>query len=124
MFLNPVVEQRTDPRGYGLSHYAGNVHIFPKNESMKFREVTDGLSNTILAGEAAGNFKPWGDPTNLRDPSVGIQKGPDSFGVPQFRLGAQMLLMDGSVRTLSPDTSPDVLKALSTPAGKEQVGAF
>jgi hypothetical protein len=35
-----------------------------------------------------------------------------------------MLFMDGSVRTMSNDVDPQVLKALSTPAGGEDVREF
>ena len=80
--------------------------------------IADGTSNTILAGEAAGNFKPWGNPENRRDPSNGIQAGPDSYGSPGSP-GAVFLFCDGSVRYLSKAVNPDVLKAFATPAGGE-----
>ena len=35
-----------------------------------------------MAGEVAGDFKPWGDPTNWRDPALGINRSPEGFGGP------------------------------------------
>ena len=35
------------------------------------RDITDGTSNTMMAGEVAVGFKPWGDPSNVRDPAAG-----------------------------------------------------
>ena len=85
--------------------------------------ITDGTSNTIYAGEAAGNFKGWGDPANLRDPALGINAGPDGFGS-RSPGGANFNLLDGSVRFISDNIDPGVLKALSTPDAGDTVGAF
>jgi hypothetical protein len=112
-----------DAQGLGPSHYTGNSLVLLQNNSLKFREVTDGLSNTILAGQAGGGFKPWADPTNVRDPGLGLGTGPDRFGSTD-RAGVQLLLLDGSVRVVNPSISPDVLKAMSTPNGGEVVPEF
>jgi hypothetical protein len=79
------------------------------------------IVHTILAGEAAGNFQPWGHPDNCRDPGNGIESGPDSFGRPHFPQVAGFVMCDGSVRFLSRNIDPKILKALATPAGKETV---
>ena len=52
---------------YGFSHYAGNAGttpgandgIFYPLSSIRFRNVTDGTSNTIFAGEIAGEIRGW-----------------------------------------------------------------
>ncbi|MBW3540627.1 MAG: DUF1559 domain-containing protein [Planctomycetes bacterium] len=119
-YQSPEVSELEDAQGFALSHYAGNSHVLRQNHSLRFRDVTDGASNTLLAGEAAGKFRPWGDPQNVRDPWAGINTGPESFGHPSGGPG-QFLLMDGSVRTIDGDISPDVLKALATPNGGERV---
>ena len=117
-FQLPGVDETKDSSGYALSHYAGNSYVFRENAGASYREIADGTSKTILAGEAAGNFKPWGSPENRRDPSNGIQAGPDSYGSPGSP-GAVFLFCDGSVRYLSKAVNPDVLKAFATPAGGE-----
>ena len=71
-------------------------------------------SNTILAGEVAEGFKPWGDPTNLRDPGLGVNRVAGGFGGPSGS-GANFLFVDGSVRFFQDTTSRDVLRRLSGP---------
>ena len=66
----------TEPTGPGISHYAGNSHLFQINKCWAFREITDGTSNTIAVGDVAAGFKQWGDPTNVRDPGLGIGRTP------------------------------------------------
>jgi hypothetical protein len=120
-YLSPGITEIKDAAGYALTHYAGNSHLFRTNRAFRISEITDGTVNTILAGEAAGNFQPWGHPENCRDPGNGIGTGPDSFGRPHFPPVAGFVMCDGSVRFLSRNIDPAVLKALATPAGHETV---
>ena len=121
-FINPGVRdsEPTDAEGYALSHYSVNSRVFGANHGLQFKDVTDGMSNTIMAGEVKERFKPWGHPVNGRDPALGINKSPDGFGGP-WNYVTNFLLMDGSVRTMSDDTDPAVLRALSTPNGGEKL---
>lgn len=120
-YLHPHdAEQFRTVRGYALSSYAANSRIVRLNEGMTIQDVTDGLSNTILAGEVAAGFKPWGDPGNVRDPSAGVSGAVDGFGGRNER-GPQVLLADGSVKLISPKIAPEVLKSLATPDGGERV---
>ena len=107
-----------------LSHYSVNSRVMHGNFALRREDVKDGLSNTIMGGEVNANFRPWGDPVNWRDPAVGLGKSPDGFGGPWKSGVTQFLFMDGSVRALSNDIDPQVLKALSTPAGGEDVHEF
>jgi prepilin-type processing-associated H-X9-DG protein len=113
-FLNPEIGVLRSSDGYALSHYAGNVHVFGSEKPLGLGDFHQGTANTIIAGEAAEGFKPWGDPANLRDPSAGIAQGPGGFAGPRGR-GAQMLFLDGSVRFLSKTTGRDVLRTMSIP---------
>jgi prepilin-type processing-associated H-X9-DG protein len=121
-FYNPTLDyaDQFDGDGLALIHYAGNSKVLNAQPGMKLSDVTDGEANTILVGEVNGNFQPWGKPGNWRDPAAGINT-PDGFGGAAGSGGAQFLMVDGSVRFISKDVDPQVLKALSTPAGGEKL---
>lgn len=108
--------------GYALSHYAANVHVLGGDTPRAPKDVTDGESNTFMAGEVVSRFKPWGDPTNWRDPALGINKSPDGFGSP-FPGGMNFSFVDGSVHFIKNTIDPKVLKALSTPKGGERISS-
>jgi hypothetical protein len=110
-----------DEWGFGLSHYAANSHVLAANNGLHFEDVTDGLPNTFLIGEVNANFEPWGHPVNWRDPARGINRSPHGFGGPPSAGGAYFSMADGSVRFVSERISPEVLRALSTPAGGERI---
>jgi hypothetical protein len=150
-FLNPSIAEVFDKGGYGLSHVAGNVHVLPigripptdspssvfdvipklkslshddaaqRNLPLRFADIRDGTANTILIGQSAGNFRPWGHPANVRDPALGVGRSVDGFGGPPGAAGAQFVMVDGSVRFISNQVDPKVIRALGTPAGGEAV---
>jgi hypothetical protein len=127
VFLRPGVAERADAEGFAVSHYAGSSQIFVPNGQVKLSTITDGTSNTILVGEVAAGFKRWGDPTNVRDPADGLLHDANTFGAVNLERGTvDFLLGDGSVRAISTNIDPDVLKALATPDGGEQIppGSF
>lgn len=114
----PHVRERTDAQGRVLAHYAGNLHVIGGTAVRTTRDISDGAANTILAGEAGGNYVPWGQPGNWRDPALGINQSPAGFGSPS-QYGALFVFADGHVAMLPYKTSPEVLRALATPAGGE-----
>lgn len=120
IYQNPAITETMSGDGYGLSHYAGNSQLFSPGKYRTFREVTDGLSGTLMLGEINEGFEPWAKPVQVRDPALGLNKGPDTFGSP-FQGGVHFLMGDGAVRFLSDDIDPQVLKALATPDGGEQI---
>jgi hypothetical protein len=115
---SPVV---TDSAGYGLTHFAANTRVLGGDVPITLEQITDGTGETILVGEAAGNYKPWGYPMNWRDPAIGINRSLDGFGSPSPRKGAIFAFADGAAHFLSENIDPQVLKALSTPAGGEKI---
>jgi hypothetical protein len=110
-----------DAEGYGLNHYAANVHVMGPNRGLSKADFKYGRSNTLLIGEVNSGFKPWGSPFNWRDPAQGIQGGPNGFGGPSGSRGVNFVMADGSIRFFRNSTNPAVIKALGTPARGEAV---
>lgn len=125
-YLNPhASSDLSSVDGLGAAHYAGNEKLLGRNSGRDFRTVTDGLSNTIMAGEIGGSPKAWGDPDNLRDPAKGFGTDANQFGSFRPQMNPVLFLMaDGSVRLLLNDTDPTVLNALATPDEGETVHGF
>jgi prepilin-type processing-associated H-X9-DG protein len=119
-YLHPGIEFLKNEAGYALSHYAANADLLGGDHRRTISEVSDGTSNTFMAGEVVSDFKPWGDPTNWRDPRLGLNRSPQGFGSPSPG-GANFLFGDGSVRFIKNAVDPQVLKALATPAGNEKI---
>jgi hypothetical protein len=122
VYLSPYSGLPKEDRGFAVSHYAGNARLLGGDVPWSISQITDGTANTLLMGEAAGNYKPWGHPANWRDPALGINRTPDGFGSPLN--GANFAFADASIRFLSEKIDPQVLKALSTPAGGEPTPDF
>lgn len=105
-FLCPDVPMQRNREGYALSHFAANSRVLGTNTPVTFADLQAkaGAGYTILAGEAAGRYKPWGHPLNWRDPALGINKSPAGFGS-RTRPGALFLYADGHVELL-PENGP------------------
>jgi len=136
--VNPQVAVEQD----GVTHYVGiaglgkdaatlpingkGVGAFGYNRKLRYRDVTDGTSNTMCVTEASKNYGSWGagGKSTLRSltrkPYI---NGPDGIGSP-FPGGLNVLMLDGSVRFLSEDTDPAVIEALVTIHGGEVIGDF
>ncbi len=122
IFRSPAVQEDRIP-GLALTHYEGNVRVVGGTRGLKLADVTDGASNTILAGEIAGGFQPWGKPGHWRDPADGINRDPARGFGSRFPGGTNVNLLDGSVKFIKNTIDPRLLKALSTPAGGEAIVA-
>ena len=114
----PVMDRTSD--GFATAWLAANQRVIGHFPSLKVADITDGLSNTLLAGAVGVNLKAWGDTCNFRDPGLGINKSPHGFTMPGTS-GIWMARVDGSVSFLSEDTSLQVLSAIATPHGGEHV---
>lgn len=52
------------------------------------------LATTLLVGEINEGFEPWAKPGNTRDPALGLNKGPETFGSP-FEGGVHFMVAHG-----------------------------
>lgn len=119
--------------GFAVSHFAGvggeisdanglaHLGIFERDAAVKRDEITDGLSSTLIVGELAGTYPPWGDPENWRKIGRGLNKDVNGFGSYSGK-GAMFLLADGTVRFFSNKTDPKLLEKMSTRDGAEPIG--
>lgn len=98
--------------------------LFGYDRKTKFRDVTDGLSNTLMISESTDSI-PWaqGGRTLRGLSQQPYINGPDGIGGPSPG-GCNMSLADGSVRFVSEYVDPTVMEALATKAGGEIVGQF
>ncbi len=85
-------------------------------------EIIDGLENTIAVVEVADNSVHWLSPTDLdiETMSFKINDGPQSFSSRRPR-GPYVLFCDGTVCRLHPETPPELVRALCTIDGGEDL---
>jgi hypothetical protein len=110
--------------------------IFGYDRKLKFREVKDGISSTVLILETGRDVGPWlrGGPSTVRgiDPQDQPITGDGRpFGGTHYLdsnvirkrkpHGAHVLLADGSVRYTADPASPVAVTALATIAGQEEL---
>ena len=101
-------------------------------DGTRFDELTDGTSNTITVIEAAGRRVVWTEPRdiNIDTEPIGLNlPGPQKHfspgvGSSYHGRGAHVLLGDGTVRFVSNDVDPEVLKNLMTISDGALVGKF
>ena len=117
-FINPLSDNRTTSDGFGVAHFAGNVHAFRASANSHFihHRREDHLPS-LLIGEAILRSKAWADPSNLRDPSLGLNRSPDGFVSRHSNSGGVLFLLSGgSVRYLNNDIDPEVMQYMSRAA--------
>lgn len=139
-YLHPS-EPQQDVDGQAATHYIGMAGIGPKgptlavddpkagvfayNRVTRMRDIRDGSSNTIAIGETTnpGAYAVGGEATIRPLNKQPYINGGNAFGS-RSPGGAQFGLADGSVRFISENIDPDVMEALSTINGGENIGGF
>jgi prepilin-type processing-associated H-X9-DG protein len=115
------------PPGSVNSCYAtivGDNTALGDNKCVKVREITDGTSNTLLVVEACGLNIPWMKPQDIDANTMSSAVG-DPNGISSDHLGGvHVLLADGSVRFVSKNTDPNIVKSLVTRNGGEVIGNY
>jgi type II secretory pathway pseudopilin PulG len=139
-FLNPG--SVASPVGHGETHYVGiaglgkdaptlpvtskRAGIFGFNRKTRFRDITDGTSNTMMISEATGEYGPWiagGNATIRSLTKKPYINGPDGIGGP-YRGGCNIGLADGAVRFVSENIDPTIFERLSTMADGQVIPNF
>jgi prepilin-type processing-associated H-X9-DG protein len=120
IYQYPGARPAFNEQGYALSHFSSNVRVIGGNVSLTLEDIKDGAGQTLLIGQIAENYPAWGYPLNWRDPALGLNQSAQGFGNPD-KTGAIFAFADGHVKFLKNNVNPEVLKALSTPAGGEQI---
>jgi prepilin-type processing-associated H-X9-DG protein len=93
--------------------------------SVRFKDITDGTSNTIAVVDTYDLGIRWYEPRDLRVEEMSFKiNDPEYFGIASRHLGgANVALADGSVRFLPDDTDPRMIEAMTTISGGEDVRA-
>lgn len=94
--------------------------------SVHYKDVTDGLSNTILCVEVAGLGVRWYEPIDLRVDTMSFKCNDPGRSCPSSRHPncVNVLLGDGSVRNLPPSIDPRLFEAMTTINGGENLESF
>ncbi|MDB5340931.1 MAG: hypothetical protein JWN70_6550 [Planctomycetaceae bacterium] len=119
-FSYHAAPRKSSPENYALAAFAANQNIMGANSSCRIRDILDGTSHTITAGQVSNLHRPWADPRNFCDVDLGINRSPRGFGGHRSD-GAVMLFADGHVHFISDKIDPKVLRALATPRGGEGI---
>ncbi len=111
-------ELQTKPNTTVYQRPRGKEMIMSSDKGLRFRDILDGTSNTILTvetlpAEAVEWTKPADLKVDLSKPKLGMCDG--------TRNGFNALIADGSVLFLSTNIDPEVLKSLLTRAGGESI---
>ncbi len=109
---------KTPPDHTHYQVFVGSGAAFEKTRELRLTEFPDGLSNTILIATVE-QAVPWTKPDDVPfDPSRPIAPLLSTY----FATGPQVVLADGSARSLSRNISETTLKAAITRNGNEQFG--
>jgi type II secretory pathway pseudopilin PulG len=141
LYINPSIGESSSS-GYGQTHYAGcggrgvdgptlpvtdkRAGVFAYDRATRMRDVRDGTSNTMAVFEVSRDHGPWirGGQSTIRpltkQPYI---NGPDGIGG-NHPGGAVIMMLDGSVRFVSEQVSPEVMEGLSTINGGETISDF
>lgn len=119
----------TDTTNTSYIAIAGPDTFWPDNPIKTFSEVRDGTSNTLMLVEQHNTGIAWSEPRDLDAKTMSWEISPASGngissrhgpsitnfdGTRRYsqRAGANVVFADGSVRKLSPNTDPEIIKRL------------
>ncbi len=120
-------KQRDYEKEQPLTNYTAVVGprtMWPGDQGVSTDDIPDGAANTILIAETADSGIHWMEPRDLHVLQMPPQINPRAGqGISSHHSGgATAVFADGSVRFLSDEVSPEVLKALLSRNGNEPIG--
>jgi len=117
VFMDPSSQDQT-PGKTDYLFVTGAGTIFEAGKAHKIREIADGTSNTLMLVEVRGSSTHWAEPRDLDlSQPMALPQG----NHPNINLAA---FADGSVRALSKNVNPTVIRQLSTKSGGETISAW
>jgi len=113
-----------DPAATNYMMIVGSATISDGPNSCQHQQMRDGLSGTIMLVEVAGTGTHWAEPRDLDADriSFAINDGSRTGIGSNHRGGACVAMCDGSVQFFDDSIDPQVMEALSTISGGENVG--
>lgn len=130
-FLNPNIKELTGKDRYPTTHFAGltgvgedssaldrtdpRAGVFSSMHQTSVRQITDGLSNTIAIVGIQDQFSSWAQVGEGTLRSFAVEpyiNGPDGIGTGESN-SMQVLMADGSVRKVSNETEPVILRRMA-----------
>ncbi len=127
--LNPTLRATRSSKGFGLTHFVAvggwgeqspwleashpDAGLFGFNRRWGLQRLPGGASHTVAVLSVQQQLGPWasGGQATVRGVSVPLVGGPGGFGAPGAP-GPLALMADGSVRVLSAQMDPQVLRYL------------
>jgi hypothetical protein len=133
-FQNPAIDPPTGPAGHPVSQFVGvagvgadapslpvnhpRAGIFGLQRTTRVEDVRDGQSNTMMVAGVTDQFDSWaanGSATIRPLSAEPYFGGPDGLGTGE-QGGMSVLMADGSVRFLSSDTDPRLIRRMGAMA--------
>lgn len=111
-----------DPHVTSYLLIVGHDAFAHPNQTRKQGDISDGLENTIAAGEVASSDVHWLSPVDLElnTMSFAINKGPQSISS-CHPSGPAVLFCDGAVFRINPAIDAEIVRGMCTISGGEQI---
>jgi prepilin-type processing-associated H-X9-DG protein len=125
VFHCPDRPHASDPFTTDYMMVVGRHTISDGPHGRKFAEITDGTSNTIMVVEVDNSTTPWAEPKDLKFDDIDFKiNGTRRQGIGSDHPGGiNAAFCDGSVRFLRDSINPQLVKAMLTIDGGEQIPA-